>query len=328
MKTITEDITLSPGINEAELSPESLSTLIDVWTMLHTTTIEAVQMPTVNIFSFSESCSFFAVILENGKKPDVGAEPLGEIQAEELERTARQSAREATWAGANIRSTHHASSSAARPNRWDERPTRETDSSSRENALLYNSVFDMDTEDDSADELNLGRSSPTSEADIPEISYSNRSSYIADTFPSIPSCHPSMINTARAPNNDYNWGAPASNIYWLNAGPLTTNYSRPLSPQPEPALGPIHSMGERSATAMKKAIGIVYLTITPNENVPAGEANVGVVLIPEARGKSFARQAIDLVLTWGFEEAGLHRIQAGIIDSPCKDKTVSLFTQM
>lgn len=77
-----------------------------------------------------------------------------------------------------------------------------------------------------------------------------------------------------------------------------------------------------------KAVGIVYLTSPSSENICAGEANVGIIITPAAQGKGLAKQAIDLVLTWALDEAGLHRVQARVLDSPCKDKAISLFTQM
>jgi hypothetical protein len=78
----------------------------------------------------------------------------------------------------------------------------------------------------------------------------------------------------------------------------------------------------------QKAIGIVYVKSSPQENAPAGEANIGIILVPEAREKGFAMQAGNLVLTWLFDELRFHRVQAGMLDSARKDWAITLFTQM
>src|SRR5882762_5117685 len=65
MKTTTKDITLSPGLDYGTVSPECQSVLMDAWIELQTSAVEAVQTPIPTIFSFAESCFFFAVILQN-----------------------------------------------------------------------------------------------------------------------------------------------------------------------------------------------------------------------------------------------------------------------
>jgi len=72
----------------------------------------------------------------------------------------------------------------------------------------------------------------------------------------------------------------------------------------------------------------VYVTSSPQENVPAGEANIGIILAPEAREKGFEMQAGNLVLSWLFDEIGFHRVQAGVLDSAGKDWAITQFTQM
>jgi RimJ/RimL family protein N-acetyltransferase len=71
-------------------------------------------------------------------------------------------------------------------------------------------------------------------------------------------------------------------------------------------------------------IGLVYVTAAPAQSV-AGEANVGIVIADSQRGNGFAREAVDLVLRWAFEELKFHRIQAAIMDSPQKDRSMRLF---
>jgi len=64
------------------------------------------------------------------------------------------------------------------------------------------------------------------------------------------------------------------------------------------------------------------------ENVPAGQSNIGIILTPEARKKGWAREAIGLVLSWVFDDMGYHRVQASILDSHGKDRAISMFTQL
>jgi len=78
----------------------------------------------------------------------------------------------------------------------------------------------------------------------------------------------------------------------------------------------------------KTVIGIVYVTCSPHENVPAGEANIGIIITPEARGKGLAREATSLVLSWVFDDIGFHRVQARILDNYNKDRAISMFTQL
>jgi hypothetical protein len=85
---------------------------------------------------------------------------------------------------------------------------------------------------------------------------------------------------------------------------------------------------DRQTSAPLKAIGFVYVISSPQENVPAGEANIGIILAPEAREKGFEMQAGNLVLSWLFDEIGFHRVQAGVLDSAGKDWAITQFTQM
>ncbi|KAF9226385.1 acyl-CoA N-acyltransferase, partial [Gyrodon lividus] len=70
--------------------------------------------------------------------------------------------------------------------------------------------------------------------------------------------------------------------------------------------------------------GLVYVHAGP-ANVTAGEANIGIILRPEMQRRGYAREAIQLVLRWAFEELKFHRVQAAILDSPCKDRALRLF---
>src|ERR1700685_2565564 len=99
MKTITKNITLSPGLDDATLSPESLSKLIDTWSELQTSAVEAVQAPTPNLFSFAETCFFFAVISQNEPLPSgdsghVFPKTDELLEQEEFERAIRRSTQE------------------------------------------------------------------------------------------------------------------------------------------------------------------------------------------------------------------------------------------
>jgi RimJ/RimL family protein N-acetyltransferase len=84
----------------------------------------------------------------------------------------------------------------------------------------------------------------------------------------------------------------------------------------------------RDLMASQKTVGYVYLTVTPPDNVPAGEVNIGVVIGSQYRRSGFARRAIEQVLAWCFEDLGLHRIQAVILNPSKNDNVRRLFTQM
>jgi hypothetical protein len=75
-------------------------------------------------------------------------------------------------------------------------------------------------------------------------------------------------------------------------------------------------------------IGLIYCATPVGGVHPAGEISIGIVLHPNFRGKGYGRQAIEKVLKWIFETAQYHRVQAAIIDSEHKDKSIALFTQL
>jgi hypothetical protein len=62
--------------------------------------------------------------------------------------------------------------------------------------------------------------------------------------------------------------------------------------------------------------------------MPAGQVNIGIIVTPEARRKGCAIEAAGLVLSWVFDDMGYHRVQASILDSRCKDRAISMFTQL
>ena len=83
-----------------------------------------------------------------------------------------------------------------------------------------------------------------------------------------------------------------------------------------------------SHSIQKSPIGLLYLISTPRVNAPAGDTNIGIILDAASRGRGYARQALELVLTWAFDDVRFHRVQAAILESPEKPKALSLFTQM
>ncbi|KAJ6484368.1 hypothetical protein C8R47DRAFT_980819 [Mycena vitilis] len=88
--------------------------------------------------------------------------------------------------------------------------------------------------------------------------------------------------------------------------------------------------GAKSAAA-RKPVGIIYLTAPPLSISPPqqiGEMNFGIILGSAHRGKGYAREAIQLVLKYAFNDAHCHRIQASLLSLSSKDRMVSLLTQL
>ncbi|KAF8553368.1 acyl-CoA N-acyltransferase, partial [Imleria badia] len=70
--------------------------------------------------------------------------------------------------------------------------------------------------------------------------------------------------------------------------------------------------------------GLIYLYAGP-ANLPAGEANIGVITESSMQRRGYAREAVQLVLRWAFEELKFHRVQAPILDTPDRDRAMRLF---
>ncbi|KIJ14581.1 hypothetical protein PAXINDRAFT_169731 [Paxillus involutus ATCC 200175] len=79
-----------------------------------------------------------------------------------------------------------------------------------------------------------------------------------------------------------------------------------------------------SGVSDSQRVGLIYVHAGP-ANVAAGEANIGIILRPEMQNHGYAREAVQLVLRWAFDELKFHRVQAAILDTPCKDRTMRLF---
>ena len=79
-----------------------------------------------------------------------------------------------------------------------------------------------------------------------------------------------------------------------------------------------------SPSPPSQKVGLIYLYAGP-ANLPAGEANIGVVMKEDMRRRGYAREAVQLVLRWAFEDLKFHRVQAAILDTPFKDKALRLF---
>lgn len=71
-------------------------------------------------------------------------------------------------------------------------------------------------------------------------------------------------------------------------------------------------------------VGFVYLYAGP-ANLPAGEANIGIIIRQDMQRRGYARETVQLVLRWAFEELKFHRVQAAILDTPFKDRALRLF---
>ena len=96
---------------------------------------------------------------------------------------------------------------------------------------------------------------------------------------------------------------------------------RTLVPQPSPSTSP--TVPPSPSPESRKA-GLIYLHSGP-ANLPAGEANIGVITKPDMQHRGYAREAVQLVLRWAFEELKFHRVQAAILDTPSRDRALRLF---
>jgi RimJ/RimL family protein N-acetyltransferase len=321
MKTVTKRISLSLGLDATKLSPESLSTLFDTWLELQTSATEAVQAPTPNLFSFAETCLFFAVILQN--EPDGGKNKgsLPIVDDEELTRVIAMSLHDTH---AQPHGDTSSKSADATKQAWGFDPSTfeeikaepESDLELREDWVdrnLYNADDDVtDTLDQPSRLPGLNLWDDTSVADFPRHSPPRERVYtnaLEDMRGN--STNSSFARQFEPPTPQAVIVSSSSPSYH----PQTARYRAPYE----------HIDGGAGG---ENAIGIVYLTSTPHENVPSGEANIGIILAPAARGKGLAREAVDLVLLWAFEEIGLHRVQAGVIDNDIKGQAITMFTQM
>jgi len=68
-------------------------------------------------------------------------------------------------------------------------------------------------------------------------------------------------------------------------------------------------------------IGAIYLVASPFDK----EVTLGLALLPRARGNGYARQALDCMLRWAFEDCGYHRVQVAIMDGPHRVPAMRLF---
>jgi RimJ/RimL family protein N-acetyltransferase len=315
MKTITKNITLSPGLDDATLSPESLSKLIDTWSELQTSAVEAVQAPTPNLFSFAETCFFFAVISQNEPLPsgDSGHvfpktdELLEEIEQEEFERAIRRSTQEA-GASPNTVAPNDAAGGL-----WDEFTSAGAGGAQRPNPFEGTSLGSYDGKRASHNSATRIYDAEEDITDRSEADFSLEHNLFKQAHSNAGVFHEARENSL-LPSLSRQIGPPTSTF-----SPYDSSYNRGYSV-------PHNNIDNMSKP--KTAIGIVYLTCSPHENVPAGEANIGIILTPETRGKGFAREAIGLVLSWVFDEIGFHRVQAGILDNYNKDRAISMFTQL
>lgn len=91
------------------------------------------------------------------------------------------------------------------------------------------------------------------------------------------------------------------------------------SPPSPPSAGPL-----LPPNPPNQKVGLIYLYAGP-ANLPAGEANIGVVIKKSMRHGGYAREAVQLVLRWAFEDLKFHRVQAAILDTPFKDTALRLF---
>ncbi|PCH38870.1 acyl-CoA N-acyltransferase, partial [Wolfiporia cocos MD-104 SS10] len=71
-------------------------------------------------------------------------------------------------------------------------------------------------------------------------------------------------------------------------------------------------------------IGITYVIASDMQN----EANVGIALLPDWRGKGIATHALTLTLSWAFTQYACHRVQGLIMDGPFRDVARAALTSL
>lgn len=105
-----------------------------------------------------------------------------------------------------------------------------------------------------------------------------------------------------------------------NNGTAHATHSEDHTPESPPS--PFESSPPRVPD--DRRIGFIYLHAGP-ANHPACEANIGVIVKESMRGRGYAREAVQLVLGWAFEDLKFHRVQVAILDTPIKDNALRLF---
>lgn len=98
----------------------------------------------------------------------------------------------------------------------------------------------------------------------------------------------------------------------------------PLFPAESPQGPPSSPSTTLTPGAPAQIAGLIYLYAGPG-NLPAGEANIGVIMESSMQCRGYAREAVQLVLRWAFEELKFHRVQAPILDTAFKDRAMRLF---
>lgn len=307
MKTTTKDITLCMELNEDVHSPECTSTLIDLWAGLQLTAVEPTQAPLPNLFAFAESCLFFAVIMEDHKPEDWFDGDKPDEQMREHNQGSETMIREAY-----PRSTSGMLSSNA-PGASHPFPGFVAAQTTAAVPTSQNNIS-QECEYQNLNYIGVDNSRTTDNnyLDDDQMTLFDDPNPVLTDLPSIPR---PFTNTGTPYNYDGStdpWQSYTGLGYSTPTIPFATTRNRRAVPLQVPP----------------KAIGIVYVMSSPQEYAPVGAANIGIILKPDARGKGFAKQAVGLVLSWLFDDIGLHRVQAGVLDSADKDWVITLFTQM
>jgi hypothetical protein len=62
-----------------------------------------------------------------------------------------------------------------------------------------------------------------------------------------------------------------------------------------------------------------------NDYLQAGQLRIGLILTEKHRNKGYGRQAVQEALKIAFQDQQCTRVQAILIDGPCKDRALGLF---
>ncbi|KAI0821055.1 hypothetical protein BC629DRAFT_420728 [Irpex lacteus] len=77
---------------------------------------------------------------------------------------------------------------------------------------------------------------------------------------------------------------------------------------------------EHTATLEFRPVGIIYL----KASALPGTFDIGLAIVPEQRGHRWGSEAIRLLMGWAFEELHCHRVQARVVESNARWRSVAM----
>ncbi len=78
---------------------------------------------------------------------------------------------------------------------------------------------------------------------------------------------------------------------------------------------------------LTRRIGVAFLVPPLQEQLTPGVLNISLILDKNEQKMGFGGIVLEEVLKWAFDNLGLHRVQANVLDSPSKDHALKVFTK-